>query len=93
MKKKERDRLKVVVYEAYMAGQARGQKTEVILQELGGKFDRHPRTIQNWIYDVDKQREATQQRIQEQLRANILHLRHELGLPYEYVPPGGGLEF
>lgn len=92
MKKKERDRVKIVVYEAYMAGQARGQKTEEILDELGGKFDRHPRTIQNWIYDVGKQREATQQHIQEQLRANIHHLQHELGLPHIYFN-GRGLEF
>ena len=61
MKQKERDRLKLVAYEAYMAGQARGQKTEVILEKLGKKFHRDPRTIQNWIYDVCKERETKNQ--------------------------------
>jgi tRNA 2-selenouridine synthase SelU len=34
----------------------------------------------------DKQREKT-------LKENIMHLRHELGLPHIWSPPGGGLEF
>jgi hypothetical protein len=56
LKNKERERLKVVVFEAYMAGQARGQKTEVILDALSKKFGRTPRQLQNWIYAVNKNR-------------------------------------
>lgn len=89
MRKKERDRLKVVVYEAYMAGQARGQKTEEILEALGQKFGVHPRTIQNWIYDVGKQWKATQQHMEELLRTNILHVKHKLGLPLTYFTENG----
>lgn len=81
MKKKERERLKTVVYEAYMAGQARGQKTEVILEALGQKFDRHPRTIQNWIYGVGRSREAQL----EALKANITNLMSEFGSQRLYV--------
>lgn len=91
MKTKERDRIKVVVYEAYMAGQARGQKTEEILEELGQKFHVHPRTVQNWIYDVRKQREVNQQCLLETVRTNIMQLRHESGLPsiYTYIDENG----
>ena len=81
MKKKERDRQKAVVYESYMAGHARGEKTEVILERLGKKFHRSPRTIQNWIYEVSRSREAQQ----EALKANITNLMSEFGSQRLYV--------
>ena len=30
---------------------------------------------------------------EEQIRANIMAIRHEAGLPLTYIPKGGGLEF
>lgn len=73
MKKKERERLKLVVYEAYMAGQATGQKTEGILEEVAQKYHRNARTIQNWIYDVRRQRKAL-----ESLPLVVQHLREQV---------------
>ena len=72
MRKKERDRLEEVVYEAYMAGQARDEKTEAIVEALAEKFRVCPRTIQRWIYNVRKRRQATQQRLMETVRTNII---------------------
>ncbi len=59
MKRDERDRLKVVVHEAYMLAHSRGDKTEQILEALRQKFGRPIRTLQSWIYDVRDQREAS----------------------------------
>ena len=85
MKKKERDRLKWVVYEAYMARQGRGGKTEEITEALAKKFHVCPRTIQNWIYDVSKQRQAMHRQMLETVRTNVMQLRHESGLPFTYT--------
>ena len=86
MRKEERERRQLVVYEAYMAGQARAERTEEIVEALAEKFHVCPRTIQNWIYRVRKNREAQR----ETLRSNMMQLRHELGLPavYTYMKDG-----
>jgi len=91
MKKKDRNRLKEVVYEAYMAGHARGGKTEEIVEALAEKFYVCPRTIQRWIYDVRKRRQAIKQQLLETVRTNIMQLRHESGLPstYTYIDENG----
>lgn len=81
MKKKERDRLKELVYEAYMAGQATGGKTEVILEALANKYGVCSRTLQNWIYDVRKERETRQRDYEETVKSIGDNLRHDLGLP------------
>jgi len=81
MKKRERARLKELVYEAYMAGQARGEKTGQILEALGNKFGVNPRTIQNWIYDVRKERETRQRDYEATVKSIGDNLRHDLGLP------------
>lgn len=40
------------------------------------------------------ERKAAEDRHREDtLKANIMHLRHELGLPHIWSPSGGGLEF
>lgn len=58
MKRAERDRLKVVVYHAYMASQGDGKKTELILEALASKYHKTSRTIQSWIYNVQKRQYA-----------------------------------
>ncbi len=76
-----------------MVGQARGEKTEKILDDLGEKFYRDPRTLQNWIYDVRKERETRQRDYEETAKSIGDNLRHDLGLPpfprtYVYMKDG-----
>lgn len=59
MRKKERERLKLVAYDAYMTGQSEGEKTEQIVENLAKKYHVCERTIQNWIYAVSERRNRT----------------------------------
>jgi hypothetical protein len=63
--KKELKRLKILVHEAYMAAQARGDRTEDILTNLGEKFNRSPETIKKWVADISRQRRDFETQLEE----------------------------
>jgi len=58
MTKKERERRKILVYEAYMEAQARGKKTEVIRDALAVKHNVSSKTIERWVAEIFKRRKA-----------------------------------
>ena len=70
MTKKERERLKIIVYEAYMEAQARGEKTEVIRDALAVKHNVSSKTIERWVAEIFKRREA----MMGQMKATISEL-------------------
>lgn len=74
MTKKERERLKILVYEAYMEAQARGEKTEVIRDALAIKHNVSSKTIERWVAEIFKRREA----MMGQMKATINGLSEKI---------------
>jgi len=69
MQNRERERLKNVVYQAYMAAKAAGGvKTEKIYENLGDTYHRAPDTMKKWVLEVGKQREIRLKNLEDQMR-------------------------